>query len=155
MATAMKAFTILTREQKAALSRTLDGFVDCLASATSPNPNAKSIVTENAWHNRANWEDDAWEIWETWGWYRHWGRTVSQTSPFREPYTNALSHPLALSFIAPLRHFSLVFSLFAKLHEHNRYCGVRQGTDKSVAGGGTVPENMEHRHGPGGVSACS
>ena len=46
---------------------------------------ADEVITEHAWHNRANWEDDAWEIWETWGWYRHWGRTVSQTSHLREP----------------------------------------------------------------------
>ena len=25
---------------------------------------ADEVITEHAWHNRANWEDDAWEIWE-------------------------------------------------------------------------------------------
>ena len=76
LASASKAFTILTREQKAALSRTLDGFVDCLVSASNPNPNAKSIVTDHAWHNRANWTEDEWITWETWGWYRHFCRMV-------------------------------------------------------------------------------
>ena len=76
MANALKAFTILTREQKAALSRALDGFVDCLASATNPNPHARAIATENAWHNRANWNEDEWVTWETWGWYRHFCRMV-------------------------------------------------------------------------------
>ncbi|KAJ3533816.1 hypothetical protein NM688_g7231 [Phlebia brevispora] len=87
LSSAMKAFAILTREQKAALSRTLDGFVDCLASATNPNPNAKSIVSENAWHNRANWNEDEWVTWETWGWYRHFCRMYS---PYLRNYSATL-----------------------------------------------------------------
>jgi nuclear cap-binding protein subunit 1 len=76
LTTALKAFSILTREQKAVLSRALDGFVDCLASATDPNPHSKTVVTENSWHNRANWSEDEWTTWETWGWYRHFCRMV-------------------------------------------------------------------------------
>ena len=78
LANALKAFAILTREQKAALSRALDGFVDCLASAANPNPHARTIATENAWHNRVNWNEDEWTTWETWGWYRHFCRMVSE-----------------------------------------------------------------------------
>lgn len=77
LTTALKAFATLTREQKAALSRTLDGFVDCLVSATNPNPTAKSAISENAWHNRANWSEAEWVTWGTWGWYRHFCRLVS------------------------------------------------------------------------------
>ncbi|PSS31995.1 hypothetical protein PHLCEN_2v2237 [Hermanssonia centrifuga] len=87
LTTALKAFTILTREQKAALSRTLDGFVDCLASATNPNPHAKAVVTENAWHNRANWSESEWVNWETWGWYRHFCRMYS---PYLRNYSATL-----------------------------------------------------------------
>ena len=76
LTTALKAFSILTREQKAVLSRTLEGFVDSLAPATNPNPNASSVATENSWHNRANWSEAEWVAWETWGWYRHFCRMV-------------------------------------------------------------------------------
>lgn len=101
MASAMKAFTILTREQKAALSRTLDGFVDCLASATNPNPSAKSIVSENAWHNRANWTEDEWITWETWGWYRHFCRMVRNIEPLRIRF-KVLTFDSVLSLLAQL-----------------------------------------------------
>lgn len=81
LTTALKAFATLTREQKAALSRTLDGFVDCLASATNPNPAAKTAMSENAWHNRANWSEAEWVTWATWGWYRHFCRLVRDGLP--------------------------------------------------------------------------
>ncbi|KAI0761765.1 armadillo-type protein [Irpex lacteus] len=87
LTTALKAFSILTREQKAVLSRTLDGFVDCLASATNPNPHAKTVVAENSWHNRANWSEAEWVSWETWGWYRHFCRTYS---PYLRSYSTTL-----------------------------------------------------------------
>ena len=77
LTSAIRASNVLTREQKSALARTLDGFVDYLA-AESSSPQVGDVISEHAWHNRANWEDDAWEIWETWGWFRHWGRTVSE-----------------------------------------------------------------------------
>ncbi|RPD62077.1 hypothetical protein L227DRAFT_609933 [Lentinus tigrinus ALCF2SS1-6] len=76
LTSAIKAFTVLTREQKSALARAMDGFIDYLAAKSSSTKVAE-VITEHAWHNRANWEDDAWETWETWGWYRHWGRTYS------------------------------------------------------------------------------
>ncbi|KAI0772512.1 cap binding protein 80-PB [Trametes elegans] len=86
LTSAIKAFTVLTREQKSALARTLDGFVDYLA-VESVSPKVREVITEHAWHNRANWEDDDWEIWETWGWYRHWGRTYS---PYLRNYMNTI-----------------------------------------------------------------
>jgi nuclear cap-binding protein subunit 1 len=79
LTTALKAFASLTREQKAALSGTLDGFVSCLApTPTDLNQNPQSLVvlTEKAWHNRANWGSEAWDAWETWGWYRQFCRSV-------------------------------------------------------------------------------
>lgn len=82
LTTALKAFASLTREQKAALSRTLDGFVACLAPSPSdlnPNPHANVVITERAWHNRASWDGDQWNTWETWGWYRQFCRAVSIT----------------------------------------------------------------------------
>lgn len=87
LTTALKAFATLTREQKAALSRTLDGFVDCLASATNPNAIAKSVISENAWHNRANWSEAEWVTWATWGWYRHFCRLYS---PYLRNYATTL-----------------------------------------------------------------
>lgn len=79
LVTALKAFASLTREQKAALSRTLDGFVACLAplpADRNPNPHASVVITEKAWHNRSNWNGDEWNTWETWGWYRQFCRAV-------------------------------------------------------------------------------
>ena len=77
LTTARKAFTTLTREQKTALSRALDGFLDLLVGESTAHPKAEEIISEDAWDNRANWGDEEWEAWETWGWYRHWSRMVS------------------------------------------------------------------------------
>ncbi|KAL4241306.1 Nuclear cap-binding protein subunit 1 [Abortiporus biennis] len=87
LTTALKAFTTLTREQRGALSRTLDGFVDCLVSQTRPNTHASEVITEKAWHNRANWDEQAWLAWETWGWYRHFCRSYS---PYLRSYATTL-----------------------------------------------------------------
>ncbi|KAI0829290.1 cap binding protein 80-PB [Trametes gibbosa] len=86
LTSAIKAFTVLTREQKSALARTLDGFVECLAVETV-SAKVAEVITEHAWHNRANWEDEDWETWETWGWYRHWSRTYS---PYLRNYMNTI-----------------------------------------------------------------
>ncbi|KAI0662877.1 cap binding protein 80-PB [Cubamyces menziesii] len=86
LTSAIKAFTVLTREQKSALARTLDGFVDYLA-VEDASPKVREVITEHAWHNRANWEVEDWEVWETWGWYRHWGRTYS---PYLRNYMNTI-----------------------------------------------------------------
>ncbi|KAI0352745.1 cap binding protein 80-PB [Trametes cingulata] len=86
LTSAIKAFTVLTREQKSALARTLDGFVDYLAIEAASHK-VREVITEHAWHNRANWEDDDWETWETWCWYRHWGRTYS---PYLRNYMNTI-----------------------------------------------------------------
>jgi nuclear cap-binding protein subunit 1 len=88
--TALKAFASLTREQKSALSRTLDGFVACLAPSPSdlnPNPHASVVITEKAWHNRANWGGEEWNTWETWGWYRQFCRAYS---PYLRNYATTL-----------------------------------------------------------------
>lgn len=110
LTTALKALTSLTREQKAALSRTLDGFVSWIApslAAHSPNPDARAILTESSWNDRASWDMDEWNAWETWGWYRQFCRVVrvfhsvfwekfthtnadSQYSPYLRNYANTL-----------------------------------------------------------------
>lgn len=77
LAAARKAFATLTREQKAALSRALDGFIDHLVGETTAHSKAEEVVTEAAWQNRSSWGELEWEAWETWGWYRHWSRMVS------------------------------------------------------------------------------
>ncbi|KAF8883427.1 MIF4G like-domain-containing protein [Infundibulicybe gibba] len=67
LGTALKAFASLTREQKAALSRTLDGF--------------------KAWLGRVNWVQDEWKAWETWGWFRQFCRVYS---PYLRNYSTTL-----------------------------------------------------------------
>lgn len=76
----MKASESLVKEQKAALSRTLEGFISCLAppeGGSNPNPNSRSVIDAAAWNNRATWDRDDWNAWETWGWYRQFVREVS------------------------------------------------------------------------------
>ncbi|KAF5322475.1 hypothetical protein D9619_001169 [Psilocybe cf. subviscida] len=90
LTTALKAFSSLTKEQKTALSRTLEGFVACLApksTATNANPHARTVITEDAWTNRADWGRDEWNAWETWGWYRQFCRAYS---PYLRAYSNTL-----------------------------------------------------------------
>ncbi|KAF9821012.1 hypothetical protein IEO21_00989 [Rhodonia placenta] len=88
LSTALKAFTTLTREQKAALSRTLDGFVSYLAAEDRLSSLAGDVITEKAWQNRANWDQPEWNTWETWCWYRHFSRTYS---PYLRNYVNTLA----------------------------------------------------------------
>ncbi|KAF8164887.1 MIF4G like-domain-containing protein [Crassisporium funariophilum] len=88
--TALKAVSSLTKEQKTALSRTLDGFVSCLAPSSTdphPNPHARTVISEEAWNNRANWGRDEWNAWETWGWYRQFCRAYS---PYLRTYATTL-----------------------------------------------------------------
>ncbi|KAG6877453.1 hypothetical protein C0993_007137 [Termitomyces sp. T159_Od127] len=88
LTTTLKALDSLTSEQKSGLSRTIDGFVTCLTQ----NSYARTVITEQAWHNRANWDDDEWTAWETWGWYRQFCRAYS-------PYLREFSQTLyAVSF---------------------------------------------------------
>ncbi|KXN84222.1 Nuclear cap-binding protein subunit 1 [Leucoagaricus sp. SymC.cos] len=88
--TALKASESLIREQKAALSRTLEGFVSCLAPSagdSNPNPHSRNVIGEEAWQNRDNWGRDEWNAWETWGWYRQFVRAYA---PYLRKYTNTL-----------------------------------------------------------------
>ncbi|KAF9480787.1 cap binding protein 80-PB [Pholiota conissans] len=100
LSTALKAFSSLTREQKAALSRTLEGFVACLAPSKTEkhaNPKARTVITEEAWANRTNWERDEWNAWETWGWYRQFCRAYS-------PYLRAYATTLETVSFAKFEH---------------------------------------------------
>ncbi|KAJ6627344.1 MIF4G like-domain-containing protein [Mycena sp. CBHHK59/15] len=90
LTTALKAFTSLTREQKGALSRTLDGFVSCLAPGVSdanPNPHSRTVCSELGWTDRADWGKDQWNAWETWGWYRQFCRSYA---PYLRNYSTTL-----------------------------------------------------------------
>lgn len=89
LTTALKAFATLTREQKAALSRAVDGFVDYLVDLDKPNQTAGEVITEKEWHNRVNWNEEQWETWETWCWFRHFCRAVSICCPSN---INVLTH---------------------------------------------------------------
>ncbi|KAJ7727907.1 armadillo-type protein [Mycena metata] len=90
LTTALKAFASLTREQKGALSRTLDGFVSCLApgaSDSNPNPHSRVVISEEGWNDRAGWAKDQWNAWETWGWYRQFCRAYA---PYLRNYSTTL-----------------------------------------------------------------
>lgn len=83
LATSLKAYSSLIKEQKIVLSRTLDGFISCLAPVAGSlhaNPHARTVINEEAWNHRASWGRDEWNAFETWGWYRHFCRLVSDCS---------------------------------------------------------------------------
>lgn len=87
---ALKAYSMLTKEQRMVLSKTLEGFLNCLAPAPTaphPNPHARTVITEAAWENRANWGRDEWNAWETWGWYKQFCRAYA---PYLRTYVNTL-----------------------------------------------------------------
>ncbi|KAJ7179608.1 MIF4G like-domain-containing protein [Mycena filopes] len=91
LTTALKAFASLTREQKGALSRTLDGFVSCLAPGaadSNPNPHSRVVISEEGWNDRSGWAKDQWNAWETWGWYRQFCRAYA---PYLRNYSTTLS----------------------------------------------------------------
>ncbi|KAF8629608.1 hypothetical protein AX15_003350 [Amanita polypyramis BW_CC] len=93
--TALKALSTLTQEQRAVLSRALEGFVNYLAPLSTDhraNPTTRTVITVQGWNNRVNWERDDWAAWETWGWYKHFCRVYS---PYLRNYLNTLS---AVSF---------------------------------------------------------
>lgn len=75
LTSALKGHAMLTKEQKAVLSKTLTEFVDSLKDATA-------VVGEKSWESREAWRDVDWETWETWCWYRHFCRLVRQTVRF-------------------------------------------------------------------------
>ncbi|KAH6896461.1 cap binding protein 80-PB [Coprinopsis sp. MPI-PUGE-AT-0042] len=90
LVTALKAYSSLTKEQRMALSRTLEGFVESLApgpTARHPNPHARTVVTEEGWEARESWGRDEWNAWETWGWYRQFCRAYA---PYLRTYVNTL-----------------------------------------------------------------
>lgn len=79
LTTALKAFTSLTREQKGALSRAIEGFVSCLAPSPHDayqNTYGRSVIGDDAWEQRRTWSNNEWRAWETFGWYRHFCRMV-------------------------------------------------------------------------------
>lgn len=116
LTTALKAFASLTREQKGALAQTIEGFVLCLAPAPGDiyqNPYAHNVIGDEAWKKRLTWSNTEWRTWETWGWYRHFCRTVRR-----------LSCPPILGLLVPqyapyLRNYATTLSTvgFAKIQD--------------------------------------
>ncbi|KAF9510764.1 hypothetical protein BS47DRAFT_1331566 [Hydnum rufescens UP504] len=72
LASALKAYSILTREQKTALARVLEGFVTALS--VNATPSISLVIAADGWDHRVDWTQVQWECWETWGWYRHFCR---------------------------------------------------------------------------------
>lgn len=95
LTTALKAYSSLTKEQRAVMSKTLNEFVAVLKDTDS-------ILNEKAWINRANWTSEDWDLWETWGWYRVFCRVVSVAHYVK----NELSSDLYLQYAPYLRTFS-------------------------------------------------
>ena len=57
------------------LARVMEGFVTVLGGSAA-EASADAVVSEDGWQNRGAWGKREWEIWETWGWYRHFCREV-------------------------------------------------------------------------------
>ncbi|KAJ8515083.1 hypothetical protein ONZ45_g7452 [Pleurotus djamor] len=92
LAAAVKAFATLTREQKAALSCALEGFVGVLAPSEK-DVAVRRVITEAEWANRSTWDGSQWIAWETWGWYRNFCRLYA---PYLRNYSTTL-HTISLS----------------------------------------------------------
>lgn len=120
--TALKASESLVREQKAALSRTLGGFMSCLTPSlddSNSNSHSRNVIGEEAWQNRDAWGRDEWNTWETWGWYRQFVRAVSGAVPFS--FVVPLFFGMLGSELLVVSHaLSLVCTLFAQIHEYAR-----------------------------------
>ena len=67
---AKRAHGMLVGDQKAVLARVMEGFATVLGVTDE-------FVSSEGWKNRGSWGKREWEIWETWGWYRHFCREVS------------------------------------------------------------------------------
>jgi len=53
--------------------------VSCLASSPGDayrNSYGHNVIGDEAWKQRQTWSNNEWRTWETWGWYRHFCRTV-------------------------------------------------------------------------------
>ncbi|KAA1465941.1 hypothetical protein DENSPDRAFT_830650 [Dentipellis sp. KUC8613] len=89
LVTALKAFASLTGQQKATLSRVLEGFVETL-HPSSPDPFglAKEVISDKAWENRASWGDEEWKMWHVWAWYKHFCKAYS---PYLRNYATTLT----------------------------------------------------------------
>lgn len=77
----IRAHSILVADQKAVLSRTMEGFVTVLSDTDS-------VLTEESWNNRASWSKKEWETFESWGWFRHFTRNYA---PYLRVYKESLS----------------------------------------------------------------
>ncbi|PVF94764.1 hypothetical protein CPB86DRAFT_788751 [Serendipita vermifera] len=85
-----RAHQILVAEQKAVLSRAVEGFVTVLGGTDN-------CLSESAWENRGAWTKKEWDIIETWGWFRHFTRHYA---PYLRLYKETLNI-VYLSRVAP------------------------------------------------------
>lgn len=70
-----------------------------------------AILSESAWYNRANWSDEDWQTWETWGWYRHFCRIVRTDFHL-------------LLFLLLCRNLRIVCSISAQLLDISQHRGL-------------------------------
>lgn len=78
-----RAHSILVADQKSVLSRAVDGFVTVL-------DDTDAYLSEEAWNNRPSWLKKEWEAMESWGWFRHFCRSVSSKDCSLLCFTNFL-----------------------------------------------------------------
>ena len=74
---AIKACETLASDQRNALLKALTCFVEALISPQAP----RTVLQPSSWDKREEWGAEEWNTWQTWGWYRHFCRSVS-TIPF-------------------------------------------------------------------------
>ena len=75
LANAEKASSVLAKEQRVALARSLEGFVTALADS-GVSPAALEVLTEEGWAKKEDWTREQWEYWQTWGFFRQFARFV-------------------------------------------------------------------------------
>ncbi|KAG8833852.1 hypothetical protein FRC17_009969 [Serendipita sp. 399] len=76
-----RAHQILVAEQKAVLSRAVEGFVTVINDTDE-------VISEAAWEERSSWTKKQWDAVETWGWFRHFTRSYA---PYLRVYKESLS----------------------------------------------------------------
>ncbi|KAI0034391.1 MIF4G like-domain-containing protein [Vararia minispora EC-137] len=87
LATALKALSVLTQEQKATLSLVIEGFVNALHPSDT-SAVVYEVVSTTAWGERTEWDEVRWTAWSTWSWFKHFSRAYA---PYLRIYATTLT----------------------------------------------------------------
>ncbi|KZV85661.1 hypothetical protein EXIGLDRAFT_725587 [Exidia glandulosa HHB12029] len=81
---AKKACEVLARDQRTALAKTLECFIQRLTDPAAP----RAVLEPSSWDARESWGAPEWHTWQAWCWYRHFCRAYA---PYLRAYAQSLS----------------------------------------------------------------